>query len=282
MFTLEMSQVKNKTADIVNELLIGGGAVLIQGMFSSHDVSTARDTIMHYSSVESDKATHFHGANEDKIHLQRRVWNLLNKGEVFEQIVQNSEVVTILNEFLGNEFILGSIAANRLMPGAAGQEPHVDYPYLDIFKPGSFPKNMNSSFALNAQVTVLLDDFTPDNGATAYFAGSQRNLSWPVDVAEFYKGASRQLGKAGDCVIFNGMVWHCAMPNNSNADRIGVLIQYLAKFVTPFEDQKNGVSPEVLSRATPVLKRLLGGNYPFPHLMDELPAENTYGLTSKN
>jgi hypothetical protein len=31
-----------------------------------------------------------------------------------------------------------------------------------------------------------------------------------------------------------------------------------------------------------VLKRLLGGNYPFPHMMDELPAENAYGLTSEN
>jgi ectoine hydroxylase-related dioxygenase (phytanoyl-CoA dioxygenase family) len=282
MLTLEMSQVKNKITEIVNELLIGGGAVLVKRAFSADEVKVARDAILHYSTNESDKATHFHGANEDKIHLQRRVWNLLNKGQVFERMVQKSEVVAVLNEFLGNEFILGSIAANRLMPGAAGQEPHVDYPYLDIFKPGSFPKNMNSSFALNAQVTILLDEFTTDNGATAYTPGSQRELSWPLNADEFYKGASRQLGEAGDCVIFNGMVWHCAMPNNSNADRIGVLIQYLAKFVTPFEDQKNGVSPEVLSRATPVLKRLLGGNYPFPHMMDELPAENAYGLTSEN
>ena len=102
MLTLEMSQVKNKIADIVTELLIGDGAVLLKGAFSADEVKVARDAILHYSTHESDKATHFHGANEDKIHLQRRVWNLLNKGQVFERMVQNSEVVTVLNEFLGN------------------------------------------------------------------------------------------------------------------------------------------------------------------------------------
>lgn len=195
MLTFEISQVKCKIADIVNELLTGGGAVLVKGAFSADEVKVARDAILHYSTNESDKATHFHGANEDKIHLQRRVWNLLNKGQVFERMVQNSEVVAVLNEFLGNEFILGSVAANRLMPGAAGQEPHVDYPYLDIFKPGSFPKNMNSSFALNAQVTILLDEFTTDNGATAYSLTRNENFHGPSMLTNFTKVHHDNLAK---------------------------------------------------------------------------------------
>jgi len=45
-------------------------------------------------------------------------------------------------------------------------------------------------------------------------------------------------------VIFNGMTWHCAMPNNSDAERTALLIQYLPKFVKPMEDQVRGVRAE--------------------------------------
>lgn len=281
MFTVDVARLEEQIPTIVNELLIGDGAVLIPQAFSPAEIKDARDLVMHYSSVEGDKATHFHGAHEDKIHLQRRVWNLLNKGEVFERMVQHPAVIAILNEFLGNEFILGSIAANRLLPGSPGQEPHIDYPYWDYYKAGSFPRNMNSSFPLNAQLTIFLDDFTPENGATAFRPGSQKRLAYPAESDNFYDSASRQTGKAGDSVLFNGMVWHCGMPNNSPADRTGVLVQYLAKFVTPFEDQRRGVTPEVFDRATPVLQRLLGSEYPYPQLMDEAPAENSYGRSSQ-
>ncbi len=66
---------------------------------------------------------------------------------------------------LGDEFILGSIAANQLLPGGRARSSHVDYPYWDIYKRSSFPTNINPSFPLNLQATILLDDFTAENGA---------------------------------------------------------------------------------------------------------------------
>jgi ectoine hydroxylase-related dioxygenase (phytanoyl-CoA dioxygenase family) len=205
------------------------------------------------------------------------VWNLLDKGRVFERMVQHPVVMRIVGAFLGDAFIMGSVAANRLLPGGPGQEPHIDYPYWDLYQRESFPIGINSSFPLNAQATVLLDDFTVENGATAYWPGSQKALNYPDHDEAFHANAARQTGRAGDCVVFNGMVWHCAMPNHSDADRTGVLIEYLAKFVTPLEDQKRGVRQEVVDRATPMLRQLMALEYPYPTLLDEVEAGVAYG-----
>lgn len=261
---------------IIDTLLTGVGAVVIGGGVDPADVAEARAILMEHSERDGNKVTHFQGANADKLDLQRRVWNLLNKGEVFEEMAQHPAVMAIAAAFLGDEFQMGSIAANRLLPGGPGQEPHIDYPYWDLYKRSSFPVNINSSFPMNLQATVLMDDFTESNGATAFVPHSQGSLHYPDDREAFDRDAIRMTGRAGDIVVFNGMCWHCAMPNESDDDRTGVLIEYLPKFVRPLEDH-SVVRDEVIERATPMLRQLLGVGYPYPQVLDEAEAGNAEG-----
>jgi ectoine hydroxylase-related dioxygenase (phytanoyl-CoA dioxygenase family) len=282
MLEVDVANLEAQLPTLLDELLTGGGVIVIRDAFPPAEIADARRLIMEYSSTQDDKITHFHGAHEDQVHLQRRVWNLLDKGEVFERMVQHPAVMRIVGAFLGDAFIMGSAAANRLLPGGPGQEPHIDYPYWDLYQRNSFPIGINSSFPLNAQATVLLDAFTAENGATAYWPGSQKTLHYPDDDTAFHANAARQTGRAGDCVVFNGMVWHCAMPNRSDSDRSAVLIEYLAKFVTPLEDQKRGVRQEVVDRATPMLRQLMALEYPYPTLLDEAEAGVAYGRHAKS
>ena len=69
-------------------------------------------------------ATHFHGSeyNQKKLHLQKRVWNLLNKGSIFSELVQHPIMMKVFSKILGKNFILGSFAANKLLPGAPRQD----------------------------------------------------------------------------------------------------------------------------------------------------------------
>lgn len=274
--TYSPSEVESHLDEIIESLLTGAGAIVIEGGVSPDDVAIARAILMEHSNRDGGKVTHFQGANTDKLDLQRRVWNLLNKGEVFEAMAQHPSVMAISSAFLGDEFQMGSIAANRLLPGGPGQEPHIDYPYWDLYKRSSFPTNINSSFPMNLQATILIDDFTETNGATAFVPHSQGTLIYPEDQAAFDRDAIRMVGKAGDIVVFNGMCWHCAMPNESDDDRTGVLIEYLPKFVRPLEDH-SVVHPEVTARATPMLRQLLGIGYPYPQVLDEADAGNTEG-----
>jgi len=264
---------------IVNELLNGDGAVLLSGLFQDEQIAEARRIVMEHSENSAQKVTHFQGNAEaqGKLDLQRRVWNLLAKGEVFSQMATHPVLMAILSRFLGSEFIMGSIAANRILPGGPGQEPHVDYPYWDFYSPETHPVGLNGSFPMNAQVSVILDPFTVQSGATAFMPGSQRQLRYPNKADNFFKTCQRMLGEPGDVALFYGATWHCAMPNNSDHDRTAILIQYLPKWVKPMEDLPGALPNEFIASASPELRQLIGLNYPYPEVLDDALAGNAEG-----
>ena len=152
-------------------------------------------------------------------------------------------------------------------------------PYWDMYEREGFPARINSSYPLNMQITIPLDPFTAESGASAFLPHSQGELLYPrtEDRDRFYAECSRMLADPGDAIIFNGMVWHCAMPNESDHNRSAILIEYLAKFVTPLEDQKAGVRQEVIDRGTPILHQLMSLTYPYPKLFDDAAGKNTIG-----
>ncbi len=276
-----MKRFTAATADpdtIVHELLHGDGAVCISGLFTDAEIAEARAIVMEQS-AEADKVTHFQGAAAEagKINLQRRVWNLLAKGEVFSTMAAHPVLMNILRKFLGTEFIMGSIAANRILPGGPGQEPHVDYPYWDFHRPETHPVGFNGSFPMNAQVSVILDPFTIESGATGYVPGSQKELRYPVEEDRFYERCAQMTGNPGDVALFYGVTWHCAMPNNSDHDRSAILIQYLPKWVKPMEDMPAALSAEFIANASADIRQLIGLNYPYPEVLDRAKAGNTEG-----
>ncbi|MEM8569846.1 MAG: phytanoyl-CoA dioxygenase family protein [Pseudomonadota bacterium] len=264
---------------IVFELMQGAGAVRIAGLFTQEQVAEARAIIMAHSDKAAEKVTHFQGAAEEAgtLSLQRRVWNLLAKGDVFADMAAHPVLMAILRRFLGTEFIMGSIAANRLLPGGPGQEPHIDYPYWDFHQTQTHPLGLNASFPMNAQVSVILDPFTEESGATAFAPGTQTKLRYPTEADGFFNRCARMIGDPGDVALFFGAVWHCAMPNKANHDRNAVLIQYLPKWVKPMEDMPAALPAEVLAKASPDLRQLLGLNYPYPEVLDGAAAGNTEG-----
>lgn len=282
-----MRTFTSETADpitICEELMNGPGAVRITGLFSDDQIADARRVIMQHSDKEGEKVTHFQGAamEDGKANLQRRVWNLLAKGNVFSDMAAHPVLMQILGKWLGSEFIMGSIAANRILPGGPGQEPHIDFPYWDFYKPDSHPLGLNASFPMNAQVTVALDHFTLESGATAYLPGSQKNMRYPTseDHQDFYANCARMTGVPGDVVIFYGAAWHCAMPNNADHDRNAVLINYIPKFVKPLEDMPGALPQAFLDAASPQMRQLLGFNYKYPEILDQADAENAEGLVN--
>ena len=259
----------------VEALLSGPGYILFPSIFDEAEIAEANRIINHHSD-ETAGATHFHGAHSDRIHLQRRVWNLLNKGDVFVDMVQHPAVMAVFSKILGKQFILGSYAANRLLPGAPGQEPHIDYPYWDMHDDAEFPAGMNASFHMNCQSLISLHDFTIENGATAVVPGSQSRGYYPKP-EQFEKEHIQLECPAGSLLLFVGMIWHCSMPNHSQADRTSILGQYLPKFVKPMEDLKASVHPEIAAKGTPALKQLLGLDLRYPELLEDADAGNAEG-----
>lgn len=261
MRTISIEEFKPET--VVEELLDGGGAVRFPGVYNPEQVARARAVVEAATADDALTGSHFN-QDEHGARLQRRVWNLFAADPVFCDMIEHPVVVDSVQALLGTDFVVGSYCASRTMPGYGGQEPHIDYPYWDYHRAHTFPARINASYPLNAQGTIVIDPFTAEAGATAYRPGTAHELRYPTADDHFFDDFEQMLADPGDLILFFGLTWHCAMPNRSQGGRIGLLIEFLPKFVKPVEDMLSGLDDEYLAAASPMVRQMLGLDYPWP------------------
>jgi len=268
--------------EVLTELMHGSGVVVIENIFDLKKIQKARSVINEFADNQKQKESHFNAEAEasGKIHLQQRVWNLFGKDLVFSDLISHDLIFNLMSKFLGSEFCCGSYCASRLLPGSLGQELHIDYPYWDYYKKGTFPMGLNSSFPQNCQATIPLDICSTESGATGYIPGSQRNLHYPNKEDDF-SNLQQMLGKPGDLVFFNGNCWHGAMPNKSDHQRAALLIEFLPKYIKPVEDLVSYLDEDFKKNSSERVKQLLGLKYEYPKIMDKSKNVNQIGIGYK-
>ena len=106
--------------------------------------------------------------------------------------------------------------------------PHCDYPYWDLNKAKTFPMGLNGSYFMNCQSTIMLEDFTIENGATRVAPGTQVRGRFPT-AEEFDPIAIQTTGPAGSAMLMTGLLWHCAGVSRSETPRVGILGQLPAE-----------------------------------------------------
>lgn len=180
----------------------------------------------------------------------QRVWNLVNKGRIYEEMIQLPQVLALHEHLLGDDCILSSFTVNLIGPGAPAGGLHVDFPL------GRFPQPA-PPFAFCSNTIFVLDDFTLENGATRLVPGSYKRGT-PPDPETDYDDVIQLDARKGDIVIIHGATWHSSGANRTGQERMILLGFFCRSFMKPQQDQYRLASPEVVERATPALKRLLG------------------------
>ena len=265
--------------DFKHEITQGSGVIVIKDVYSKEQISSAREVINNFAENQETKETHFNAEAEasGKIHLQQRVWNLFGKDKIFSELITHDLIFELMSKLLGTKFITGSYCASRLLPGAPGQELHIDYPYWDFYEDETFPDGLNGSFLQNCQATIPLDVCSNKSGATAFIPGSQKKLKYPNKNDDFSK-MEQMIANPGDLVFFNGNCWHGAMPNNSDHQRAVLLIEFLPKYIKPVEDLVSYLDHNFKENCSDRVKQLLGFNYPYPKIMDRSKSKNEIGI----
>ena len=268
--------------DFKHEITQGSGVIVIKDVYSKEQISSAREVINNFAENQETKETHFNAEAEasGKIHLQQRVWNLFGKDKIFSELITHDLIFELMSKLLGTKFITGSYCASRLLPGAPGQELHIDYPYWDFYEHETFPDGLNGSFLQNCQATIPLDVCSNKSGATAFIPGSQKKLKYPNKNDDFSK-MEQMIANPGDLVFFNGNCWHGAMPNNSDHQRAVLLIEFLPKYIKPVEDLVSYLDHNFKDNCSDRVKQLLGFNYPYPKIMDTSKSKNEIGIGYK-
>lgn len=181
---------------------------------------------------------------------KERLYGLIYKDEIFAKLVQDKLILAIIEDILGKDIVLGGFSAHILHPNAQRMGVHVDYPYWAMSSP--FPKYP----ILEIQVIWMIDDFTLDNGAPLFAAGTQ-NLAQAPDIEQFERTAEKITGTAGTAIISHGLCWHDTSVNKSDRPRISLLGNYTPQYVHPLENNLFDWNSATIKNSSPQLKKLL-------------------------
>ena len=188
----------------------------------------------------------------------RRLANLVNKGRIFEEVILTPRVLDCMAHVLGPRFKLSSVNVRSTDPHSEADQPlHADSGAI-----------ADDSGYIVCNSVWMLDDFTTDNGATRFVAGSHlwRRLPEP----SFYHPHPEQqlvLGKAGDVVVMNAHMWHGGTANRTGAPRRAMHVYYTRYDQPQQQYQKRWLSPELQARLAPDARKVLALDDP---LNDEI------------
>ncbi|HKY90908.1 MAG TPA: phytanoyl-CoA dioxygenase family protein [Nevskiaceae bacterium] len=205
-----------------------------------------------------------------------RVYTLVARGKVFEDIVEDARVVALLDRFLQPNYLLTASQAICIHPGETPQPIHADDLFYRIPRPRE---------PISISTIVAVDAFTADNGGTEIIPGSH---TWGDEqIAGIYDGfdndiptvraLERQLVPvvmpAGACVVFSGTLLHRGGANRSVAPRLGFSNQYCEPWARTQENFFLGVPAELARAMSPRVQSMLGYSV-WPPFMGQVTARH--------
>ena len=219
------------------------GFTILEGAIEPDLVVELRDTLRRYH--EETAASPRNTAAEGWATL--RSYNLLSKGEVFQQVPVHPEVLPFAENLLGPECLISGMTAMDIGPTEKPQALHADDVTLRIPKP-HVPLMVTTIWALT--------DFTAENGGTRVVPGSHR---WEdPDYTKEYETQPTVM-KAGSVLVLHGSTWHSGGGNVTDGEwRLGINMQYCAGFIRQQQAQTLAIPVEVAQTFDERLLRLCG------------------------
>jgi ectoine hydroxylase-related dioxygenase (phytanoyl-CoA dioxygenase family) len=190
-----------------------------------------------------------------------RLANLVDKGDVFRQMIALPAVLDCVRYVLVPALKLSSLNARRVPPYSDTAQPlHADM--------GAVPDE--AGYWVCNTVWVL-DAFAADNGALRVVPGSHRLGKIPQEALADPKAAHPDevlvTAPAGSVIVVNAHAWHAGTANRTAASRTAVHAFYCRRDKPQQQYQKRLLRPEVQAALSAELRELLALDDP---LNDEL------------
>jgi hypothetical protein len=185
-------------------------------------------------------------------------------GGSFLELLERQLCGDLLDGFFGGPYILNTFGGVLNLPNDVS---YVGRVHRDL-------RSFSGDLPLMAQLLVMLDDFTDENGATYVLSGSHRMPDQPSDDL-FFRDAARMVAPAGSIVAFNSNLWHAAGSNRSHGPRRALTLAFTRPFIKQQLDYPRALGSEHGASLSPLLRQLLGYNARVPASLDEWyqPAE---------
>ncbi len=179
-------------------------------------------------------------------------------GQTFIDLFANPALTEPFNAILGDGCIVYAYTSSSMPPSGQNYSAriHVDCPRVI---PG---------YVTNMGATILLDDFTSENGATWFLPGSQTKLDAPSE-EEFYRDSQRVIAKAGAVFFFNARLWHAGGANRTNRWRHALTVNMCRSYMKQRLDIPRAMQHMDLSGVSQAALQKLGFLAQVPASYDE-------------
>ena len=161
--------------------------------------------------IAIEKEMEYHGTSDYSDYGMVLLCSLY--GGNFIKLFDNTRLTDRIEAVLGEGSIVYAYTSSSMPPGKTNysRRIHVDSPRII---PG---------YVTNLGVTIALDDFTEQNGAT-FFLPKSHTMEEPPTEEYFYKHAKRFIAKAGSVWFFNARIWHAGGDNKTSQWRHGLTL----------------------------------------------------------
>jgi hypothetical protein len=177
-----------------------------------------------------------------------RVRDFVNRGPEFDRLYLHPPLLKACCRILNEPFRLSTMHARTLRPDMPAQDLHVDY-------------ERDSQGWTMVGFILMVDEFRNDNGATRFVAGSHMWDAGRPDhsghLEADHRGHTVACGPAGSMIVYNGSVWHGHGVNRSGQPRRSIQGAYIRRGAESGEDLPARMTPETLSRISPLAMYLL-------------------------
>lgn len=176
----------------------------------------------------------------------QRLYDVLSRTMALNGLIEHPRILALLDRMLAPNYLLSQAQVINILPGEAAQMLHTDDSFYQTPRPRP-PLGMATIWAI--------DDFTPDNGATAIIP---RSHLWGDDAMPEVRAAVPCVMPAGSVVLFMGTLWHGGGENRSDAARLAVTCQYCQPWLRQQENYTLGVAPQVARGLPENILRMIG------------------------
>lgn len=183
--------------------------------------------------------------------------NLADRGREFEHALGLPAIHQLAARLLGPGYRLHSYDALVLGPGE-GRFPWDFHTDLHSLGGVAFPASLTPG--LNCLLAV--DAVTAANGATWVVPASHRATVTSPDVGLLAELAEQPEPAAGDVLLFDARIWHCAGHNTSGNLRRLIKIEFVQPWLQTQMDYPRAVRPEVQARLSVSARSAIGGPMP--------------------
>ncbi|MBT3345399.1 MAG: phytanoyl-CoA dioxygenase [Gemmatimonadetes bacterium] len=223
------------------------GFTILESVIDPVWLEGLRAAFEHLCRSEGDRA----GKEVAQVEGVRRLADLANKGEVFDAVYLQPRLLAAVWHVLRRPFKLHSLNAHDPLPGHGQQALHADWG--GARGPGDYHV-VNSMW--------MLDDVTPDNGATRIVPGSHLLTETVQDAVEDpvapHPDEIYITAPAGSVGVFNSNAWHgCRQNVTSDRSRRLLHCAFIAREHPQQTNQRDYFRPETADRVGSLAKYVL-------------------------